>query len=50
MEPAWTAFFGHTHAGGRLGALAGGCAAILAEILVAEPSAGRALGRLLVAP
>jgi drug/metabolite transporter (DMT)-like permease len=44
MEPVWTALFGFTLAGDRLGALGwGGCAAILAGIAIAEPSAARAL-------
>jgi drug/metabolite transporter (DMT)-like permease len=47
MEPVWTALFGFTLAGDRLGALGwGGCAAILAGILAAEPSAGATLRRL----
>src|SRR6266487_2014313 len=44
MEPVWTAFFGYTLAGDRLGALGwGGCAAIMAGILLAEPAAGATL-------
>jgi threonine/homoserine efflux transporter RhtA len=44
MEPVWTAFFGFTLAGDRLGALGwGGCALILAGIVIAEPTAARAL-------
>jgi drug/metabolite transporter (DMT)-like permease len=47
MEPVWTALFGFTLAGDRLGALGwAGCAVILAGIVVAEPSAGTALRRL----
>jgi drug/metabolite transporter (DMT)-like permease len=47
MEPVWTAFFGYTLAGDRLGALGwGGCAAIMAGIVLAEPAAASALGRL----
>jgi drug/metabolite transporter (DMT)-like permease len=47
MEPVWTALFGFTLAGDRLGALGwAGCAVILAGIVVAEPSAGAALRRL----
>jgi drug/metabolite transporter (DMT)-like permease len=47
MEPVWTAVFGYTLAGDRLGALGwGGCAAILAGIVLAEPAAGIALRRL----
>jgi drug/metabolite transporter (DMT)-like permease len=46
MEPVWTAVFGFTLAGDRLGALGwGGCAAIMAGILLAEPSAAGALIR-----
>jgi drug/metabolite transporter (DMT)-like permease len=48
MEPAWTALFGYTLAGDRLGTLGwGGCATILAGIVLAEPAAGRALRRIL---
>jgi drug/metabolite transporter (DMT)-like permease len=48
MEPVWTAFFGYTLAGDRLGALGwGGCAAILGGIALAEPAAVHALRRLL---
>jgi drug/metabolite transporter (DMT)-like permease len=47
MEPAWTALFGYTLAGDRLGALGwGGCAAIMAGILLAEPAAAPILARL----
>ena len=47
MEPVWTAFFGYTLAGDRLGALGwGGCAAIMAGIVLAEPAAAGALVRL----
>jgi drug/metabolite transporter (DMT)-like permease len=46
LEPVWTAFFGFTLAGDRLGATAWlGCAVIMAGIVVAEPVAVRALGR-----
>jgi drug/metabolite transporter (DMT)-like permease len=46
MEPVFTAFFGYTLAGDRLGAVGwGGCAAIMAGIVLAEPSAGGALVR-----
>ncbi len=50
MEPAWAALFGFTIAGDRLGALGwAGCAAIMAGIILAEPSAAavlrEALGR-----
>jgi drug/metabolite transporter (DMT)-like permease len=48
MEPAWTALFGYSLAGDRLGALGwGGCAAILSGIVLVEPTAERALRRLL---
>jgi drug/metabolite transporter (DMT)-like permease len=48
LEPVFTAVFGITLAGDRLGALGwGGCAAILAGIVVAEPAAADALRRLL---
>jgi drug/metabolite transporter (DMT)-like permease len=44
MEPVWTALFGYTLAGDRLGAVGwGGCAAIMAGILLAEPAAAGAL-------
>src|SRR3989454_9769321 len=44
MEPVWTGFFGFTLAGDRLGALGwGGCAAIMAGIVLAEPAAARVL-------
>jgi drug/metabolite transporter (DMT)-like permease len=47
MEPVWTAFFGYTLSGDRLGAVGwGGCAAIMAGIVLAEPAAARALARL----
>lgn len=47
MEPVWTAFFGYTLSGDRLGALGwGGCAAIMAGIVLAEPAAAGALARL----
>jgi drug/metabolite transporter (DMT)-like permease len=47
MEPVWAAFFGYTLAGDRLGALGwGGCAAIMAGIVLAEPAAAAALARL----
>jgi drug/metabolite transporter (DMT)-like permease len=40
----WTAFFGYTLAGDRLGALGwGGCAAIMAGIVLAEPAAAAVL-------
>jgi drug/metabolite transporter (DMT)-like permease len=44
MEPVWTAFFGYTLANDRLGALGwGGCAAIMAGIVLAEPAAAAVL-------
>jgi drug/metabolite transporter (DMT)-like permease len=44
MEPVWTAFFGYTLAGDRLGTLGwSGCAVIMVGILLAEPAAARAL-------
>ena len=44
MEPVWTAFFGYTLAGDRLGLLGwGGCALIMAGIVLAEPAAAGAL-------
>jgi drug/metabolite transporter (DMT)-like permease len=47
MEPVWTAFFGYTLAGDRLGTLGwGGCATIMAGIVLAEPAAATALARL----
>lgn len=46
LEPVWTAFFGFTLAGDRLGAVGWlGCAAIMAGILIAEPVAAGALIR-----
>lgn len=51
MEPAWTAFFGYTLAGDRLGLLGwGGCAVIMAGIVLAEPAAAGALRRNLRRP
>jgi drug/metabolite transporter (DMT)-like permease len=48
MEPVFTAFFGYTLAGDRLGILRWtGCAVIMAGIVLAEPAAGGALVRLL---
>jgi len=48
LEPVWTALFGITLAGDRLGAAGwGGCAAIFAGILVAEPAAAQTLMRVL---
>jgi drug/metabolite transporter (DMT)-like permease len=44
LEPVWTAFFGYTLAGDRLGVLGwSGCAVIMAGIVLAEPTAARAL-------
>jgi drug/metabolite transporter (DMT)-like permease len=44
MEPVWTAFFGYTLAGDRLGVVGwSGCAVIMTGILLAEPAAARAL-------
>ena len=44
MEPVFTALFGYTLAGDRLGALGwGGAVVIMAGILLAEPAAGRVL-------
>lgn len=49
MEPVWAGFFGFWLAGDRLGAIGwGGCAVIMAGILVAEPEAGRTLRRFVV--
>jgi len=46
MEPVWAAFFGYTLAGDRLGWLGwGGCAVIMAGIVLAEPAAAGALVR-----
>ena len=51
MEPVWTAFFGYTLAGDRLGLLGwGGCAVIMAGIVLAEPAAAGALMRNLRRP
>jgi drug/metabolite transporter (DMT)-like permease len=48
LEPVFTALFGITLAGDRLGALGWtGCAAIMGGILLAEPAAAHALKRLL---
>jgi drug/metabolite transporter (DMT)-like permease len=47
LEPVWTAFFGFTLAGDRLGTLGWvGCAVIMAGIVVAEPAAAGTLARL----
>jgi drug/metabolite transporter (DMT)-like permease len=51
MEPVWAGIFGFWLAGDRLGALGwGGCAVIMAGIVVAEPEAGRTLRRLVARP
>ncbi|HEY1369834.1 MAG TPA: DMT family transporter [Gaiellaceae bacterium] len=47
LEPVWTALFGITLAGDRLGATGwAGCAAIMGGIALAEPAAARVLARL----
>lgn len=47
LEPVWAGVFGFWLAGDRLGAVGwGGCAVIMAGILVAEPEAARTLRRL----
>jgi drug/metabolite transporter (DMT)-like permease len=47
MEPVWAGLFGLWLAGDRLGTVGwGGCAVIMAGIVVAEPEAGRTLRRL----
>jgi drug/metabolite transporter (DMT)-like permease len=47
MEPVWAGLFGFWLAGDRLGAIGwGGCALIMAGIVVAEPEAARTLRRL----
>lgn len=51
LEPVWAAIFGFALAGDRLGALGwGGCAVIMAGIVLAEPAAARALARLVRRP
>lgn len=51
LEPVWTAFFGFTIAGDRLGALGwSGCVVIMAGIVVAEPAAAAVLTGLLRRP
>jgi drug/metabolite transporter (DMT)-like permease len=51
LEPVWAALFGYTLAGDRLGALGwGGCAVIMAGIVLAEPAAAGTLVRLLRRP
>jgi drug/metabolite transporter (DMT)-like permease len=48
LEPVWTAFFGYTLAGDRLGVVGwAGAALIMAGIVVAEPAAADSLRRLL---
>jgi drug/metabolite transporter (DMT)-like permease len=50
LEPVFAGIFGFWLAGDRLGAVGwGGCAAIMAGIVVAEPEAGRTLRRLVAA-
>jgi drug/metabolite transporter (DMT)-like permease len=49
LETVWAGFFGYVLDGDRLGWLGwGGCAAILAGIVIAEPAAAKALRRLVV--
>jgi drug/metabolite transporter (DMT)-like permease len=51
LEPVWTAFFGFTLAGDRLGAVGWlGCIVIMAGIVLAEPAASRTLARLVRGP
>jgi drug/metabolite transporter (DMT)-like permease len=51
MEPVFAALFGYTLAGDRLGAFGwGGCAAIMAGIVLAEPAAAAVLARLVRRP
>jgi drug/metabolite transporter (DMT)-like permease len=51
LEPVWAALFGFALAGDRLGALGwGGCAVIMAGIVLAEPAAADVLVRLLRRP
>jgi drug/metabolite transporter (DMT)-like permease len=51
LDPGWTAFFGFTLAGDRLGAVAWlGCVVIMAGIVVAEPAAAQILVRLVRRP
>lgn len=51
LEPVWAGIFGFWLAGDRLGAIGwGGCAVIMAGIVVAEPEAGRTLRRLVGRP
>jgi drug/metabolite transporter (DMT)-like permease len=47
LEPVWTAFFGFTLAGDRLGPVGWlGCVVIMAGIVIAEPAAAGAVARL----
>jgi drug/metabolite transporter (DMT)-like permease len=47
LETVWAGFFGYVLDGDRLGLLGwGGCAAILAGIVLAEPAAAKVLRRL----
>jgi drug/metabolite transporter (DMT)-like permease len=47
LEPVWTAFFGYTLAGDRLGRTAwAGCAVIMVGIVLAEPAVSRSVARL----
>jgi drug/metabolite transporter (DMT)-like permease len=51
LEPVWTAFFGFTLAGDRLGAVAWlGCVLIMAGMSIAEPAAAGMLVRLVRRP
>ena len=51
LEPVFAGIFGFWLAGDRLGAIGwGGCAVIMAGILVAEPEAGRTLRRFVARP
>jgi len=51
LEPVWAALFGYTLAGDRLGVLGwGGCAVIMAGIVLAEPAAAATLVRLVRRP
>jgi drug/metabolite transporter (DMT)-like permease len=51
LEPVWAALFGYTLAGDRLGAIGwGGCAVIMAGIVLAEPAAAQTLVRLVRRP
>jgi drug/metabolite transporter (DMT)-like permease len=51
LEPVWTAFFGFTLAGDRLGPVGWlGCVVIMAGIVIAEPAAAGAAARLVRRP